>query len=391
MATALCLAIIPSCEKYEVIHDPERQVILMYSSGHNNLYYSLKEDIGELCAGKVPSLDDGDDMFFIFDHLCSTYKAHDVCTTSPVLFRVGHDRNGNVVKDTVLTLNPTEDSADAATLNKVLTFLKDNYKADSYGLVMSSHGTGYLPAGYYSGSDKMEGEEEDFFASSLSFGASSYKTHTVEMEIADLAEAIPMKLDFILLDACLMSGIEVAYELKDKCYRLAASPTEIMSNGFNYKTMGSYLFRTGKADLEGICREYYEYYRETNSYATVCLVDCGNVAALAPLCRNIFSKYRDEIAEIDEKAIQRYYRSNYHWYYDFLDIIRHSGCTDEEYTAVEMALNDAVIYKNATEKFISIPIKSFSGLSMMLPSNAGDYLKTFYKGLKWNKDTSLVE
>lgn len=385
------MATAPSCEKYEPINDPERQLILMYSSGHNNLYYSLKEDISELCSGKIPSLDEGDDMFFIFSHLCNTYKAHDVCTTSPALFRVGHDRNGNVVKDTVLTLSPTEDSADAATLNKVLTFLKDNYKADSYGLVMSSHGTGYLPAGYYSGSGKLEGEEEDFFASSFSFGSSSYKTHTVEMEIMDLAEAIPMKLDFILLDACLMGGIEVAYELKDKCDRLAASPTEIMSDGFNYKTMGSYLFRTGKADLEGICRGYYEYYREGNSYATVCLVDCGKVAPLAPLCKSIFSKYRDGIANINKNSIQQYYRSGYHWYYDFLDIIRYSGCTEEEYEEVENALNDAIIYRSATEKFISIPIKSYSGLSMMLPSDAGDYLKTFYKGLKWNKDTSLVE
>ena len=51
------------------------------------------------------------------------------------------------------------------------------------------------------------------------------------IEIADLPGAIPMHLDFIIMDACLMGCVEVAYELRDKCDILIFSPTEILSSG----------------------------------------------------------------------------------------------------------------------------------------------------------------
>ncbi|MGM9748343.1 MAG: clostripain-related cysteine peptidase, partial [Candidatus Cryptobacteroides sp.] len=340
-ATFSVLLFSVSCEKcsQRQYRDSEIQAILMYSAGHNDLNYSLAEDIEELCAGKVPDLAEGNDLFFIFSQLCKTYSTHNVCTHSPVLFRVGKDKYGNVVRDTVLTLSPEEDAADSKTLNKVLTYIKDNYVADSYGIVLSSHGTGYLPANYYSGSDKFENEAYNI--SSLSFGASRYKNGIREMDITDFADAIPMKMDFILIDACFMGGIEVAYELKDKCERFAGSPTEIMSNGFDYKNMGEYLFIEGKSDIKGICQSYYEFYNSqpgSAKSATVCLVDCNKLYIVAQLCKSIFSKYERGLEAIDKNTIQRYYRGNYHWFYDFLDIIRNCGCTQQEYEWVEEAL-----------------------------------------------------
>lgn len=393
-ATLSVLLFSVSCEKCpkKQYRDSEIQAILMYSAGHNDLNYSLAEDIEELCTGKVPDLAEGNDLFFIFSQLCRSYSSHTVCPNSPVLFRVGKDSEGNIIRDTVLRLSPEEDATDAKTLTKVLTYIKDNYEADSYGIVLSSHGTGYLPTNYYTGSDNFE--KESYSMSSLSFGASRYKNGTREMEIMDFAEAIPMKMDFILIDACFMGGIEVAYELKDKCERFAGSPTEIMSNGFDYKSMGDYLFIEGKSDIRGICNAYYEFYNSqpgSARSATVCMVDCSKLGEVATLCKDLFSKYESGIAAINKREIQRYYRGSYHWFYDFLDIIRNSGCTEQEYGMVEQALENAIIYKNATENFLDIEIKSYSGLSMMLPNDAGDYLKNFYKGLKWNKDTGFVK
>lgn len=48
-----------------------------------------------------------------------------------------------------------------------------------------------------------------------SFGSQSVADSLAyEMNINDMAEAIPMKLDYILFDACFMGGIEVAYEFR---------------------------------------------------------------------------------------------------------------------------------------------------------------------------------
>jgi hypothetical protein len=68
-----------------------------------------------------------------------------------------------------------------------------------------------------------------------------------------------------------------------------------------------------------------------------------------------------------------------------------SGATEEELAKVEDALDNCTLFKDATDKFIGVPIKTYSGLSMMLPSNAGNYLKDYYKSLSWNKRTTLVK
>jgi hypothetical protein len=67
------------------------------------------------------------------------------------------------------------------------------------------------------------------------------------MELADFANAIPYKLDFIIFDACFMGSVEVCYELKDKAEYIVASPTEILSPGFVYSSMMQHLFKP-KAD-----------------------------------------------------------------------------------------------------------------------------------------------
>ena len=54
-----------------------------------------------------------------------------------------------------------------------------------------------------------------------------------------------------------------------------------------------------------------------------------------------------------------------------------------------------MVYKNATEYFMQgangFEIKTFSGLSMYLPSNGHSQLDLYYKTLDWNTATGLVQ
>ena len=72
------------------------------------------------------------------------------------------------------------------------------------------------------------------------------KSELIEIDITDLAEAIPMNMDYIIFDACFMGGVEVAYELMEKCDKMVFSQTEILADGMDYKTMCSYLFAAGE-------------------------------------------------------------------------------------------------------------------------------------------------
>lgn len=77
-------------------------------------------------------------------------------------------------------------------------------------------------------------------------------THA-EMELDEFAAAIPDgTLDFIIFEACLMAGVEVAYALRGKAEYLLASPAEIISPGFTPvypEALGYLLDRSQSTDL----------------------------------------------------------------------------------------------------------------------------------------------
>ena len=79
------------------------------------------------------------------------------------------------------------------------------------------------------------------------------------MEITELNEALEgFHFDFMLFDACYMSGIECAYELKDKTDYLLGSPTEVLARGFPYEDFLPALFKEN-ADLELVTKSFYAY------------------------------------------------------------------------------------------------------------------------------------
>jgi ATP-dependent DNA helicase RecG len=78
--------------------------------------------------------------------------------------------------------------------------------------------------------------------------------------------------------------------------------------------------------------------------------------------------------------------------YPSTEKLKNAGITDEEKSRVAAALDECVVYKAATENFMqSFQIKEHCGFSMYLPYKGRNYLNGFYRKLKWNEDTSLIE
>ena len=65
--------------------------------------------------------------------------------------------------------------------------------------------------------------------------------------------------------------------------------------------------------------------------------------------------------------------------------------SDAEYRDFISALDQAVIYKDATDAFLSITIKNYSGLSIYIPRPEYTVLNNYYKTLQWNQATGLVQ
>lgn len=371
-------------------------VFIMYSLGFNNISKYLQEDIDDIASGPLPEMFRSEDVVLIFNH--STQGGTYSTKTSPVLTRLYRDGNGDTVRDTLLVFPKGTVSASASTLRTVLTYIKDRFPARRYGMLMSSHATGWIPEGYASDSDGFEKTGGD--ASLLSFGAQNINSSSAhEIDITDLAAAIPMKFDYIIFDACFMGGVEVAYELRDVCGKLAASQTEILADGMDYRTIFGYLL-TEEPDLEGFCRNFYDFYNAQNGIyrsATISLTDCSRLEPLADVCRDIFAAHRDGLAALERSysspTLQKYWRSSAHkWFYDLESIIVNAGADASEIAALEEALDGCIIYKAATERFMSeFSIHTHCGLSMYLPFSSRNYLNAFYRELAWNRATALVE
>ncbi len=278
---------------------------------------------------------------------------------------------------------------DKDVMNGCLTYIRDNFKSDHYGIIFSSHGTGWLPEGYYNTPVTRSLSEPKL----KSFGVCDSGSTKYEMSVQDMAKAIPMPMDYIIFDACLMGGIEVAYELREVTGFIGFSPGEILADGFNYGAFSENLLI--KASPAGFCEDYYNYYTSSSvsmHSATVSFVDCSKLEGLANVCSRLFEKYRDGIASVNPKDVQGFFSSGKHWFYDLEDIMVNAGISKADRSELSAAIDACVLYKANTENLLgNIPIRTFCGFSSYLPCNGSRYLDAFYKELAWNKATHLVE
>lgn len=110
-----------------------------------------------------------------------------------------------------------------------------------------------------------------------------------QIETTDLADAMAdagLHTEYILFDACYMSSVEVAYKLKDVTHYLIASPTEVISYGFPYITMGKHLL--GTPNYKGIADSFISFYSSYYlPYGTVAVTDCTQLDALAAIAQQI--------------------------------------------------------------------------------------------------------
>ena len=403
------------------VREESRNVLLLYSAGFNSLSGYLEEDIRDLLSGELPSEGRIKDVLLVYSHLPVKKSAYAI-PSSPVLTRVYKDIYGNVARDTLVVYPSSTYSSSAVQLNEVLTYVRDNFPAKTYGMIFSSHATGYLPAGYYTRPDSyvfspalstlgtdsgreprgvpyLEPEHDPTLPMVKSVGqdqVGGYGAYlSYEIQIEDFARALPMYMDYILFDACLMGGVEVAYELKDRCGLVGFSQTEVLAEGFDYRSIPNYLLSGQEPDPESVCRDYFEQYDvQSGIYrsATISLVDCRRLEPLAAICADLFGKYRRDIRNMSPFNVQRYYRYDCHWFYDLVDILVEAGADPADVEALNSAVDACMVYRAATPEFMgSFEIDSYSGFSMYLPCHGNSELDKYYRTLKWNIATGLVE
>ncbi len=386
-----------------------RRVLLLYEAGFNSLSGYISSNIATLKEGWLPGDGREENVVLVLSHLTkSGYGAE----TSPAMVRV-YRKKGIMVTDTLKVWPAGTSLANAEMVNEVFNWVRDEFPAAGYGAVMSSHATGWLPEGYFDnpgryGDSRANGNDIWLAPRLRTFGQEYYNSgkDKEEIEIHELAAAIPYHLEYILFDACLMGTVEVAWQLKDVCSYLAVSPCEIPAAGIDYSGLVQHLLGAEKPDLEGVCRDYFASYEKDKNYgATISMVDCSALEGLARVCRPLFDSYRTAIRTLDGSKVQVYDRKmgnkRYYAFFDLKDLLREAGATETELASVQDALDAALVYEAHTPRFINITLSRCCGLAMYLPSypdyrkdawHGSKYLDGFYKeNVAWNQATMLVE
>lgn len=386
-----------------------RKVMLLYEAGFNSLSTDIDNNIRALNGGYLPGKGRNDDVLLVLSHLTKKRRVYST-ETAPVMVRL-YAEHGEPRADTLRIWPEGTSLANAAMVTEVFNWIREEFPAAGYGAVMSSHATGWLPEGYYS-NPRIYGDSRGSSASwsprRRTFGQEYYDSgeQVEEIEIKDLAAAIPYKLDYILFDACLMATVEVAWELRNVCDYLAVSPCEIPAAGFNYRTIVGHLLEPSVPDLKAVCEDYYAAYEHDPVYgATITMVDCNRLEPLATVCRTLFERYRDGIRTLNGENVQVYDRvmgdKTFYAFFDVKDLLREAGASESDLSLLQGALDEAIVYEAHTPRFIDVELDRCCGLAMYLPAypnykkdiyHGTEFLDNFYKeNVAWNQATSLVK
>lgn len=374
LAMALTLFSCKKAETEEIVVVKRPKTVLLYMVANNNLSYDAENSISRLQNGYIPA-EEGN--LLVYKHCAGM---------DPVLLHIKKGEEGTVVADTAYRFPPRV-SATKSALTQALNVTQALFPADSYGLILWSHGTGWIPP---LASSSSAAQEVSGSAPQRTFGLDG----KVELEIRDLAQAIPYKLSFMLMDACFMGGIETAYEVKDSVDYYIGSPAEILTESFPYHKIMQHIFKS-TPDYAAVCKEYYDYYNAKSGAersATVALMDCSKLAEVAEVAKRVFDQYGERIASLDLSLLQPYFRgSSSKYFYDLKDLI--DAIADASLAAeFAAALERAVPYKASTPYFIELPIRSFCGVSTYVPGNPADTkLADYYKQYKWNQATGMIK
>lgn len=189
-----------------------------------------------------------------------------------------------------------------------------------------------------------------------------------QIETTDLADAMAdagFHTEYILFDACYMSSVEVAYELKDVTHYLIASPTEVISYGFPYITMGKHLL--GTPNYKGIVDSFISFYSSYNlPYGTVAVTDCTQLDALAAIAQQINAADAEQLVPNGVQIMDGYSPT---LFYDLGHLMSLKDAGTVLTAAFAEQLEKTVPYKGHTGQYFTtlkdapVDIKHYSGLN----------------------------
>jgi hypothetical protein len=281
--------------------------------------------------------------------------------------------------------------ASAEGIADILNEVKTKASALNYALIVGVHGCGWTYASdwsrypYYARPSVTRPSDNNF--SGIQFGPDpnapltrffgSVSLAENAMDISTLAEGIResgLKMQYILFDACYMSNIETAYELKDVTNYMIASGSEIMAAGLPYRSMWSYL-NSPTPNYSSIVSTSVNFYKNSSApFCNLAAIDCRQVEKLASVMKDINAENQLQ-ASVNLDSIQHLDGFRPNLFYDletYVDSLRPSGYLLDQFKSQLKLTIKASDHTDEAYTCIyssdSFKIKNYCGITISDPS-----------------------
>ena len=343
------------------------------NNGGNSLYYSLKGNIEDMeqAIEQEKGLGNSQLIVFISENIKTSH-----------LIYIGYNKNkGKCRRDTLKTYTDYDYTIPEG-ITSLLTSIKQMAPADNYSMIIGCHGEGWMP--------KPKSTQTRYFGGTA-----------IPIDISNFNEGIKnagMKMNFILFDDCYMSGIEVAYQLRESSNYLIASTSEMIAYGIPYHLILKYML-ADNPNYEALCEDFTKFYITYKSgiqpmpYGTIAVTDLSQTETMATFMKTVNSTHTFDIDKIDDVQDLDVEHFDPTVYFDFGSYLR-VLCGDDAttYTEGTKLLDKLVPYKGTTGMIYSgagnksLKLKEYSGLTISDPSQNSSAINT-KKQTAWWKAT----
>lgn len=277
--------------------------ILVYMSADNNLEAAAIEDMLEM-----ESSDLNTDVFSVFVLMdrSPSYDTSDSNWTGGKLFKLKTGRteeSKKIVSEELeckdLNLKPGEstelDMASSYVLSNCLEYVKKEYPAENYGLVMWGHGTGWR-------SGESEIDCQDFEAGAYK-GFAFDESSGSYMSLGQVREGLERglggdKLAFLGFDTCFGACVELMYELRNCSTYAVGSEGLLMASGWNYTSLFNAFNSVqspGGRDLSLITLNEFKKWYESGNGASFTVVKMDSMEEYFSSFDNLMGAFAEEV------------------------------------------------------------------------------------------------
>lgn len=341
--------------------------VLVYMIANNNLgsrHYD-EADINEMVDGAKAGALGAKDRLLVY---------HAPYQEIPELKSI--DSNGRIT-----TLKTYGDdglsSAHGARMAKVIADARAIAPANSMGLVLWSHGDGWLQNGItdnYAGAPKR------------AFGSDNGRKMNITVLAKVLGNTGPF--DFLYFDCCLMGNVETIYELRHTAPYIVASAIELPNDGMPYHQNLSLLFKADHQSLVGAARNTFNHYNALSDDDRTCGIAVYKTAALDALASATAAVYaKSQSPWPKDYSPQLLDTTSPYYYYDMADYVK-ALCAENgiDATAWQTAFDDCVTYQEHTPMlWNSVSLSCLNGLSTFIVTTKDDFYLKNYNTLEWSQ------